>query len=62
MYNGFEKVYNHLHAMAAILDAILKIIAFSMWDIGGFLVCYLWYQILPKAVEKYFVWWSFKDL
>ena len=26
--------------MAAILDAILKIIAFPMWDFGGLLVCY----------------------
>ena len=41
--------------MAAILDAILKIIAFPMWDFGGLLVCYLWYQILPKSVEKPFV-------
>ena len=55
MYNEFEKIYNHLHAMAAILDAILKIIAFPMWDFGGLLVCYLWYQILPKSVEKSFV-------
>ena len=46
------KIYNHLQAMAAILDAILKIIAFPMWDFGGLLVCYLWYQILPKSVEK----------
>ena len=41
--------------MAAILDAILKIIAFPMWDFGRLLVCYLWYQILPKSVEKPFV-------
>ena len=41
--------------MAAILDAILKIIALPMWDFGGLLVCYLWYQILPKSVEKPFV-------
>ena len=41
--------------MAAILDAILNIIAFPMWDFGGLLVCYLWYQILPKSVEKPFV-------
>ena len=33
----------------------LKIIAFPMWDLGGLLVCYLWYQILPKSVEKPFV-------
>ena len=38
--------------MAAILDAILKIIAFPMWDFRGLLVCYLWYQILPKSVEN----------
>ena len=31
----FLKIYNHLKAMAASLDAILKIIAFSMWDFGG---------------------------
>ena len=30
------KIYNHLQAMAAILDAILKIIAFPMWDLGDF--------------------------
>ena len=41
MYNEFENIYKHLHAMAAILDAILKIIAFAMWDFGGLLVCYL---------------------
>ena len=41
--------------MPAILDAILKIIAFPMWDFGGLLVCYLCYQILPKSVEKPFV-------
>ena len=41
--------------MAAILNAILKIIALPMWDFGGLLVCYLWYQILPKSVEKRFV-------
>ena len=50
-----KKIYNHLQAMAAILDAILKIIAFPMWDFGGLLVCYLWYQVLPKSVEKRFV-------
>ena len=49
------KIYNHLQAMAAILDAILKIIAFTMWDFEGLLVCYLWYQILPTSVEKPFV-------
>ena len=48
--------------MAAILDAILKIIAFPMLDLGGLLLCYLWYQILPKSVEKPFVWLSLKDL
>ena len=54
MYNEFENIYNHLHAMAAILDAILKItIAFLMWDFGGLLVCYLWYQILPKSAENF---------
>ena len=53
--NEFYKIYNHLQVMAAILDAILKIIAFPMWDFGGLLVCYLWYQILPKSVEKRFV-------
>ena len=37
--------------MAAILVAILKIIAFPMWDFGRLLV---WYQILPKSVEKPF--------
>ena len=31
------------------------IIAFPMWDLVGLLVCYLWYQILPKSVEKPFV-------
>ena len=61
--------------MAAILDSILKIIAFPMWIFvidwlifidfffffffffwgGGILICYLWYQILPKSVEKPFV-------
>ena len=41
--------------MAAILDAILKIIAFPMWDFGGlFSMLYLWYQILPKSVENPF--------
>ena len=39
----FLKISNHLQAMAAILDAILKIIAFPMWDFGGLLVCYLGY-------------------
>ena len=34
--------------MAAILDAILKITVFPMWDFGGLLVCYSWYRILPK--------------
>ena len=29
-------MYNYLQAMAAILDAILKIIAFPMWDLGDF--------------------------
>ena len=56
LYNEFYKIYyNHLQAMAAILDAILKIIAFPMWDFGGLLVCYVWYHILPKCVEKPFV-------
>ena len=41
--------------MAAILDAILKITAFPVWDFGGLLVCYLRYQILPKSVENTFV-------
>ena len=41
--------------MAAILDAILKIIAFPISDFGGLLVCFLWYQILPKSGEKPFV-------
>ena len=41
LYNEVSKIYNHLQAMAAILDAILKIIAFSMGDFGGLLVCYL---------------------
>ena len=49
------KIYNHLQAMAAILDAILKIIAFPIWDFRGLLLCYLWHQILPKSVEKPFV-------
>ena len=40
-HDEFSKIYNHLQAMAAILDAILKIIAFPMWDLGGILVCYL---------------------
>ena len=46
------KIYNHLQAMAAILDSNLKIIAFPMWDFEGLLVCYWWYQILSKSVEK----------
>ena len=33
--------------MAAILDAILKIIAFSMWDSGELLVWYLKYYPNP---------------
>ena len=41
--------------MAAILDAILKMIAFPVCDFGGRLVSYLWYQILPKSAEKPFV-------
>ena len=41
--------------MAAILDANLKMIAFPMWDFGGLLVRYFWYEILPKSVEKPFV-------
>ena len=41
--------------MAAILDANLKMIVFPMWDFGGLLVRYFWYEILPKSVEKPFV-------
>ena len=41
LYNEVSKIYKHLQAMAAILDAILKTIAFPMWDFGGLLVCYL---------------------
>ena len=41
LYIELKKIYNHLQAVAAILDAILKIIAFPMWDFGGLLVCYL---------------------
>ena len=40
--------------MAAILDAILKKIV-PMWDFGELLLCYLWYQIIPKSNEKPFV-------
>ena len=50
-----QNIYNHLQAMTAILDAILKIIAFPMWDFEGLSVCFLLYQILPKSVEKHFV-------
>ena len=46
--------------MAAILDAILKIIAFPIWDFGVLLVCY---QILPKSVKKKLLYkWILKDL
>ena len=38
--------------MAAILDAILKIIAFPVWDFGWLLVCYLWYQMLPNPLKN----------
>ena len=31
----FITIYGYGYAMAAILDAILKMIAFPMWDIGG---------------------------
>ena len=41
LYDKVSKIYNHLQGMAAILDAILKIIVFPMWDFGGLLVCYL---------------------
>ena len=41
LYDKVSKMYNHLQGMAAILDAILKIIVFLMWDFGGLLVCYL---------------------
>ena len=55
LYNEVSKIYNHLQAMAAILDAILKIIAFPMWDFLGLLVRYLWYDILPKSAKKNFL-------
>ena len=48
--------------MTAILDAILKIIAFPMLDLGELLLCYSWYKILPKSVEKPFVWLILKAL
>ena len=48
--------------MAAILDAILKIIAFPMWDFAGLLVSYLWYQILYSNPLKNFLYNELKDL
>ena len=53
-FKRFITIYGYGYAMAAILDAILKMIAFPMWDFGGLLVCYLWYQVLSKSVEKPF--------
>ena len=49
-FKRFITIYDYGYAMVA----SFKMIAFTMWDFGGLLVCYLWYQVLPKSVEKTF--------
>ena len=53
-FKRFITIYGYGYGMAAILDAILKMIAFPMWDFGGVLLCCLLYQVLSKSVEKTF--------
>jgi len=43
---------DHVHEMAAILDAILDLTAFRSSDFGKFLVCYFPPRTVPETVEK----------
>jgi len=46
---------DHVHEMAAILDAILDLTAFRYSDFGRFLVCYSPPQTVSETVKKSFL-------
>ena len=43
-------IHYHFKVTAAILDAILEITPFLIWDFLGFLECYSWSPLLHKSV------------
>ena len=61
-FKRFITIHGYGYAMAAILDAIFKMIAYPMWDFGGLCVCYLWYQIKYQNPLKNLLYNELKDL